>query len=90
MPASPPTIVDWLTKAGPYAVTLLVLLWLKLERSERLSSQTEVKTLYGKMLAERGESVKAMADFGEAVRDRLREHDERIDKTLELVVMRRR
>jgi hypothetical protein len=69
----PPTdIVGWLIDAGPYAVTLIVLVWLWLERKERLASQKAERELLRESREERGQTVKAMAEFGEATRNRLK------------------
>lgn len=80
-----PTIVEWLTRAGPYAVTLIVLVWLFLERRERLAAQEDARRLRDDAIVTTKESTTAMGQFGEAMRDRLRAHDERIDRVLEKI-----
>jgi uncharacterized protein YciW len=79
-------LVEWLVKAGPYAVTTVVLVWLKLERTERLAAQTDLIALHRQIANERKESATAMGELGEATRDRLREHDDRLDKVLTFVM----
>lgn len=83
MDPSPPTVVDWLTKAGPYAISLMLMLWLIGERRERLAAQKDATDLRERMIKERGESTKAMAEYGSEVETALREHDTRIDALLE-------
>lgn len=83
MPTEPVTIVKWLQSAGPYAVTLIVLVWLFLERKERVSAQEDAKNLRDDAAKKAGDAATAMATYGEGVRDALREHDARIDKMLE-------
>jgi len=81
----PASLLVWLTKAGPYAVTAIVLVWLKLERAERLAAQEDARKLRDERAADLKEGAEALAELGEATRRRIREHDDRIEEVLTFV-----
>lgn len=85
---NPGDLIQWITGAGPYAVTVVVLAWLWLERKERVAVQKSERGLLNQLVEERGQSVQAMAEFGEAMRERLRLHDEALGKTLAVLDVR--
>ena len=69
----PVTLVDWLTKLGPYAVAGLLAFWLKLERAERVAAQKDANELRDKRAQEMKERSDALAELGEATRRTLDE-----------------
>lgn len=81
---SPAELVNLLTGAGPYAVTLIVLVWLWFERAERKASQDEVRMLNETIRDDRREQAVALAELGEATRNTLRDLDGRMSAVLEL------
>lgn len=80
----PATLVQWLIKAGPYAVALILALWLKLERAERIAAQKDAQQLRDKRAEELKQGAVALAELGETTRNRMREHDEKIGALLAL------
>jgi hypothetical protein len=90
MAIDPVSIVQWLTAAGPYAVTLIMGIWLTLERAERLAAQADATACRDRLMSDRTEQAAALAELGEATRNRIREHDERLDRVLDLCDARRR
>lgn len=81
MPAAP-DLLGWLTAAGPYAVTVILVVWLRLEREERIVAQRDANALRDRIMSDRQEQAEALAELGEATRNRLREHDEQLARTL--------
>jgi hypothetical protein len=73
--ADPEQMTNFLTRAGPYAVTFIVLCWLFLERRERIAAQDDAKGLRTQMLDMQGKAITAMHDFGDEIKEGLREHD---------------
>lgn len=69
----PETLFALMTKAGPWAVALILAFWLKLERAERVAAQTDANSLRDKRTTEMKETVGALAELGEATRKTLDE-----------------
>jgi len=82
---NPADLLSWLTSAGPYAVTVIVSVWLRLERDERVKAQEDAKALRDQRFAEMKEQTELLAELGEITRNRLRDHDEQIARALEAV-----
>jgi len=80
----PATLVQWLIKAGPYAVALILALWLKLERAERIAAQKDARNLRDKRAEELKQGTQALAELGETTRNRMREHDQQIGALIAL------
>lgn len=81
----PETLVNWLTALGPWAVAGLLAYWLKLERAERIAAQTEATALRDQIADERQETAKALAEFGEAMRNKIRDFTEQLASHSRLV-----
>jgi len=64
----PVTLIDWLTKLGPYAVAGILAFWLKLERAERVAAQADANTQRDQRTAEMKDRTEALAELGEATR----------------------
>lgn len=67
------TLVDWLTKLGPFALAGVFAFWLKLERAERIAAQSDANVQREKRTSEMRERTEALAELGEAVRKTLDE-----------------
>jgi hypothetical protein len=77
---NPADVVSLLTGAGPYAVTVIVLVWLWFERAERQASQNEVRSLNETIRNDRKEQAVALAELGEATRNTLRDLELRVSR----------
>lgn len=86
---SPVDLVSLLAGAGPFAVTLIVLVWLWFERAERKAAQDEVRSLNETIRNDRREQAVALAELGEATRNTLRELDGRLSAVIESRGVRR-
>lgn len=81
---NPTTVVSWLTSAGPYAVTAIVLVWLRLEREERIKAQEDARVLRDQRYTEMREQTELIVELGEITRNRLRDHDSKIERAIEI------
>jgi len=91
--------LGYLQAAGPFTAPLcaamvfamkyLVTALGKME-ARAVAAETDAKELRDKRTTELVASTSAMAEFGEAVRDQLRAHDEHIEKVLDRLNANRR
>lgn len=82
MPAAS-DLFGWLTAAGPWAVALILAVWCRLEREERIAAQTDARALRDRIMEDRAEQAEAIAALGEVTRTRIREHDQMITAVLD-------
>jgi uncharacterized membrane protein len=93
--------MDWVTKilqaSGPYSTPAAVLMGvvikylltaLSLMEARAVKAEQDAITLRERRAEELVKATTAMGEFGEQMRNRIREHDENIERVLDLVQRR--
>jgi hypothetical protein len=76
----PTALVEWLTKLGPWAVAGILVVWLSLERKERVAAQQDASKVRDELKSELKAGGGALAELGESTRSTLRELTDSVKK----------
>jgi len=76
----PTAIVEWLSELGPWAVAGILVVWLSLERKERVAAQQDASKVRDELKLELKAGGGALAELGESTRSTLRELTDSVKK----------